>query len=274
MREPDVVGPAEPVPLNPPDRSHDPSSWRAAFNLGEREHIALVGGGGKTTTLWSMARELSQRARVVVTSTTKAGAPAADVPLVLWEPADPSENLRAAVADAFARSALVAVGSAVRKERLQSVAPVTADFLFEACRAGYVLNEADGARMLPFKAPAAHEPLLASTTTLAIVVVGLDALGKKITEAELHRPELIAAAAGARPGDALEPAHVAAVVRAYLEKFAVQAPGARAAVLVNKIDADAELASASDVAAAFATLPLVAVVGARQSSERQLWRLR
>ena len=163
-------------------------SWTDAFDLGPSEHVALVGGGGKTTTLWSLARELSGAGPTIVTTTTKAGAPPADVPLVDWEAPLPDHSLHELVAAAFARSALIAVGSGVREGRLRAVSPEIADELFFRCGARYVVNEADGARMKPFKAPAEHEPVLASTTTLLVVVIGLDALGAPIEERALAPP--------------------------------------------------------------------------------------
>src|SRR5262245_60789015 len=41
-----------------------------------------------------------------------------------------------------------------------------------------LLNEADGSRMRPFKAPADHEPVIPTETTLVLPLVGADVSGK------------------------------------------------------------------------------------------------
>ena len=54
--------------------------------------------------------------------------------------------------------------------------------LFEEARkkADLTLIEADGARHLPCKAPAEHEPALLSSSDLVIGVTGLSALGQPL----------------------------------------------------------------------------------------------
>ena len=42
----------------------------------------------------------------------------------------------------------------------------------------FILNEADGSRMRPFKAPADHEPVVPECTTILVPVAGVDALGR------------------------------------------------------------------------------------------------
>src|SRR5215472_2890870 len=214
-------------------------TWREAFGLGESEHIALVGGGGKTTTLWSLARELSGAGPTIVTTTTKSDAPPPTYPFVDWEQPLPDSTLHPLVAQAFRKAPIIVVGAGVRDGRLHAVSPEIADELFFRCGARYVINEADGARMKPFKAPAEHEPVLASTTTLLVVVVGLDALGLPIDAEHLHRPERVIALTGASPGAPLTPEHVAKIVREYETRCADVDESARFAVLINKADAGA-----------------------------------
>lgn len=249
-------------------------TWREALDLGESEHIALVGGGGKTTTLWSLGRELSHVGPTIVTTTTKASAAPADVPSVDWERALPDHSLHELVASAFARAPLIAVGSAVHDGRLRAVTPEIADELLLRCGARYVLNEADGARMKPFKAPAEHEPVLASTTTLLVVVIGLDAVGVPIDDQHVHRPERIAALTASKQGDALKPEHIAAIVGEYETRCADVDENARFAVLINKADAGPAVPAVAALAHALRNVQLAALVAATQVAELKLWRLR
>ncbi len=250
------------------------ATWREALDLADTENIALVGGGGKTTTLWSLGRELSMSAPTIVTTTTKAGAPPAGIPLVEWERPLPDRSLHEFVAAAFARGALIAVGSGVREGRLRAVTPEIVDELYFRCGARYVVYEADGARMKPFKAPSEKEPVLASTTSLLVVVVGADALGLAVGEATLHRPERIVEVSGARPGEPLAPAHVAAIIREYESRCADVDESARFAVVINKADAGPDASAVAALAAALAPVELSALVASSQTGGLRLWRLR
>jgi hypothetical protein len=46
------------------------ASLMEALAIGAREHIALVGGGGKTTLMFALAEEVSRNEKRVITSTT------------------------------------------------------------------------------------------------------------------------------------------------------------------------------------------------------------
>jgi len=49
-----------------------------------------------------------------------------------------------------------------------------------------VLVEADGARLRPFKAPAAPRPVVPPSSTLLVPVVGIEALGKPLDGSTSH----------------------------------------------------------------------------------------
>jgi len=249
------------------------SCWREAFAIEHSDHVALVGGGGKTTTMWSMAREYARLGPTVVTSTTKAGAPPGDVPLVTWAAELPSgHDLQAAMGTALQLSRLVALGSGVRDGRLEGVSPIVVDEVFLRCGAGYIVNEADGARMKPFKAPAEYEPVIPSTTTLCVIVVGLDAIGAPIDEEHLHRPDKIVALTGATMGAPLSAEHVAKIVRVYLERLE-GLESVRAAVLVNKADNGPDVPEVAALASALRDLDLAEIVVATQRDGTRLWKM-
>jgi len=128
-----------------------------------------------------------------------------------------------------------ALGERSRPDRLQHVAASALDFLFEQCGA-QVVNEADGARMKPFKAPAEHEPVLGRTTTLALIVVGQDAIGAPLDAEHVHRPELVARFSGAAQAELLKAPHLKAIIAYYITRVKEQAPAAECAVLINKAD--------------------------------------
>jgi probable selenium-dependent hydroxylase accessory protein YqeC len=54
---------------------------------------------------------------------------------------------------------------------------------------------ADGA--CPFKASAAHEPVISPDTTLVVSVVSADIFGKSLDAAHVYRPKLVSGLSGA-----------------------------------------------------------------------------
>ena len=68
----------------------------------------------------------------------------------------------------------------------------------------FILVEADGAKRKPIKAPADYEPVIPSSTTLVIGVIGLDALGKAIDEETIHRCELFCSLTGKKAGNTID----------------------------------------------------------------------
>ncbi|MFI5326408.1 MAG: selenium cofactor biosynthesis protein YqeC, partial [Candidatus Rokuibacteriota bacterium] len=114
----------------------------------------------------------------------------------------------------------------------------------EAC----LLNEADGSRMRPFKAPADYEPVIPPETTLVVPVVGADVFGTPLDALHVHRPELVSALSGAPMGARVTPAIVARVL-AHPEGGRKGVPaGARVIVLINKVDALPDRAPARETA--------------------------
>jgi molybdenum cofactor cytidylyltransferase len=176
-----------------------------ALGLGRgRQHVAVVGGGGKTTLVHALGATL--RGRTVLTTTTKMGADQDRLVPLLVSPTD------AEVAAAVAPGRPVMVWEGVDGHRALGVSPQRCDAWFAMADAvDHVVIEADGSRRRPFKAPAPHEPVVPATITLMASVIGVSALGGRIVEV-CHRPELVAGLTGAAPTDELTPARAARVL--------------------------------------------------------------
>ena len=63
------------------------------------------------------------------------------------------------------------------------------------CLADYVLVEADGAKRLPLKAHAEHEPVIPACAGRTVCMVGVDGLGAPVSQT-CHRPQRFAQLAG------------------------------------------------------------------------------
>ena len=207
-----------------------------ALGMARDEVVALVGGGGKTSAMFLLAREtVEQGGRAITTTTTRIfGAQIALAPTHV-SAADATRD-RVAAALASYRHVLV-VGPTDPKDG--KAEGVSRD-LFQRLRAWFpgvcILNEADGSRMRPFKAPAEHEPVIPVETTLVVPVVGADVFGKALDAESVHRPELISALSGAPLGTPITPEIVARVL-AHPEGGRKGAPpGARVIVVINKME--------------------------------------
>jgi probable selenium-dependent hydroxylase accessory protein YqeC len=132
-----------------------------------------------------------------------------------------------------------------------------------------VINEADGARTLPFKAPADHEPVIPSNTTLVVVMVGIDAVGQPLDATHVHRPEQVAALTGARLGDPLTPEQIAAVLTHPQGGLKSVPPHARVVALINKVQTATEAETARYLADLLLMAPRIQAVaiGAVQQAD-------
>lgn len=171
------------------------------LQLGSHELIALVGGGGKTTMLFALGRQLA--GRVVLTTTTKMGRDRTDGYPVLIQPTD--DELR----EGLAEHDRMLVWGADAKHKAVGVTPDRCDRWFDLV--DHVVVEADGSRQLPCKAPGPFEPVMPSLTTTAIVCVGAHSFGRVIADC-CHRPLRVAALAGCSPYERLTPTRLARVL--------------------------------------------------------------
>jgi probable selenium-dependent hydroxylase accessory protein YqeC len=111
-----------------------------------------------------------------------------------------------------------------------------------------LLNEADGSRMRPFKAPAEHEPVIPVETTVVIPVVGADVFGKILDAEHVHRAELVSALSGAPLGKPVTPEIVSRVL-AHPSGGRKNVPaGARVVALINKVETRADREPARETA--------------------------
>src|SRR5947207_4022548 len=123
-----------------------------------------------------------------------------------------------------------------------------------------ILNEADGSRMRPFKAPAGHEPVIPDTTTLVVPLVGADIFGKTLDDDHVHRPELISALSGAPLGATITPDIVARVLAHPEGGRKGVPPGARVIAVINKVESLADRTPAYETAERLLREPCVEAV--------------
>ena len=147
--------------------------------LGKNEIIALVGAGGKTSTMLAIGEEAKQKGlKVILTTTTKMVYPIdLDISVVV---SDDPDNLHNMVNHALSLDNVVIVGKTVEAVSDINSPPklIGLDLdLFsslQSTNADLIIVEADGASGKPLKAPAAHEPVIPACSTLVMPIVGID----------------------------------------------------------------------------------------------------
>ena len=223
----------------------------SALRVGEKEVVAFVGGGGKTTAMFRLAAEIVESGgRVVTTTTTRIFAAQTRLaPVHVHSLPDLQAALQTSPHVLFTNEVDPVEGKTygVSLEAIQNLKSQISNLKIP------ILIEADGSRMRPFKAPAAYEPVIPACATLVVPVVGIDALGKPLTEKYVHRPELVARICqlpeGLEPsGSWVTPEMVAAVLAHPLGGRKGVPAGARVVPLINKVESEAGLQTAREIA--------------------------
>jgi len=218
-----------------------------AAGLERGDVVAFVGAGGKTGAMFRAAKELvSQGYRVITTTTTMIWQPsAAQSRVVIVEPQE--DRLLANTRRELSYGAHVTVAASPAKGgKLRGIQSSTVGRLSEM--ADIVLVEADGARGLSLKAPAPHEPVIPPSTTVVMPVVAVDAVGEGLTEGIAHRPERVAAVTGLSVGETITAEIVGRLLASTKGGLKAIPNHARVVCLVNKIDAEADLAAGREIA--------------------------
>ena len=171
--------------------------------------VAIVGAGGKTTTMFALAAALTARGLTVVTtkSTVIHRPTFARGPRVVVVP---QHRWAAELPDVLGTERMLTVVVAQPSERRwDGVPPEAASDLLEASGADVVIVEADGARSRLLKAPAEHEPAMPPTANVVLPVASLLALGRPVSARHVHRPELVTELLGIGPNEPVLADHVA-----------------------------------------------------------------
>lgn len=166
--------------------------------------VALVGAGGKTTTMYRLAAELAaQGQRVITTTTTHIFPPAPDQANALIVEPDQSLLMAKAHAALQAHQHITLATAPTAEGKLRGLPPAWVADLRELPHIGAILVEADGAKGRMIKAPAEHEPAIPQSADLVLLLASASALGQPLSEASAHRPERVAAITGLHPGETI-----------------------------------------------------------------------
>jgi probable selenium-dependent hydroxylase accessory protein YqeC len=220
-----------------------------ALGLAERDLISLVGAGGKTTLMFRLAKELANRhKKVVTTTTTKILEPTADETPCMC--VDRNEERVLGFIQKRLRDGYHATVAAERMEsqKLRGIASKFADRLWGSCGLDYLIVEADGAARRPLKAPREQEPVIPSMTTRVVAVLGVDALGMEINAENVFQPDRVSRLTGIPMGGKITD-EAMAVLMVHPEGLFKGAPArCRVVAFLNKVDVPQGHAKAKEIA--------------------------
>lgn len=240
--------------------------------------VALVGAGGKSSALFALGREIAARGqRVLLTTTTHLSydqVQAAPSAVTVDGPSLPWAEIGACL-DRVGQCLLMGPPGGPRR---QGLTPAQVDALAAAAprlNVAALIVEADGSRLLPLKAPAAHEPVLPASTTVLVPVLGIDALGQRLNAATVHRPERVAAVLEIDDAVRLTPAMLATLALHPAGGAKAKPAAACLVPLINKVERADQLAAARWMAARWAGQGVRSVIAALGAADgprvRERW---
>jgi probable selenium-dependent hydroxylase accessory protein YqeC len=222
---------------------------KEALDIRPGEVISLVGGGGKTTLMFALARELASGGDcVITTTTTKILEPSpSETPLLLLE-TDEEELVRLLLANVGKHRHITLASGKLASGKLNGISPEFVVKLARLSQVSYIVVEADGAAHRSLKAPNPTEPVIPFNTSLVIPVVGVDAVGCRLTEKDVFRPEIVSNLLGLPLGEVISPAAIAFLITHHQGIIKGSPERARIVPFINKVDLDKNLSKARDLA--------------------------
>ncbi len=222
---------------------------KEALDIKPGEVISLVGGGGKTTLMFALAQELASGEKsVITTTTTKILEPSpAETPLLLLE-ADEEQAVRTLLQNVNKYRHITLASERLSSGKLNGVSSELVAKLAKLKPVSYIIVEADGAARKSLKAPNPTEPVIPHNTTLVIPMVGIDAVGCRLTEEDVFRPEIVSRLLGLPLGEIISAEAIASLIT-HPQGITKGSPAqARIVPFLNKADLDQGLSKGRDLA--------------------------
>lgn len=151
------------------------------LNLNRGDLVSIVGAGGKTTLMYTLAQELREEHKILVTTTTKIFLPDREQYDYMEIGFDNFEKIRYCN-----KKGIYVYGKFVSEDgKLIGINTDTLDK--ELSFFDYTIVEADGSKGKPIKGWNSTEPVVSSKTRKTIGVLSIESIGKAINEENVHR---------------------------------------------------------------------------------------
>lgn len=151
------------------------------LDLNKSDVISIVGAGGKSTFMYSLAEELRDKSRVLVTTTTKIYMPEKEDYdfIVIGE-----DNIN----KCNKYNGIYLYGKCVNKEN-KIIGLSEENIEGKLSYFDYILIEADGSKRKPIKGWNDTEPVVIDKTQKTIGIISIEVIGKEINDDNVHRLE-------------------------------------------------------------------------------------
>ena len=202
-----------------------------ALRMGSTPRVALAGGGGKTTTMFTLARAMP--APVIVAATAHMAieqTALADHHFFVDDATSLHIQLPTGITLFTGPSNHGGKTTGLSASAMQRVLDLANQ------HHAPLFIEADGSKCLPLKAPAEHEPPIPDFVDTVIYVVGLSGLGQPLDAEHVHRPERFARLSGLSIGEAVTPEAIAKVLSDPIGGLKNVPPAARRIAVLNQAD--------------------------------------
>lgn len=222
---------------------------KEALDIKRGEVISLVGGGGKTSLMFALARELSESGKsVITTTTTRIEEPSPEQTEMLIVEADGDRLMALARQHLGSARHITVARERLPDDKLKGISPELVDRLAGVGMAYCIIVEADGAGGRPLKAPIEKEPVIPPNTSLVIPVVGVEAAGCRLSEKDVFRTDTVAGLLGLPLGATVSAEHIAFLVTHPKGMTKGSPPQARIIPFINKMDMDGAVEKGREVA--------------------------
>ena len=213
----------------------------------EKGITAIIGSGGKTTLMYYLARTLSIKHKVIISTTTKIYEPDYNNPkafgyfpnsdfMTLFENSITlTSPTKEDIKKQLYTSNLICIGEKSENGKLKVP---NLNFCKITDIADFVILECDGSKGFPLKAHKNYEPVIPKGTNKTIQVLGIKGIGKRINDA-CHRADIYAKICGKTTDDIVTPEDAAKVV---LEETFCDV------LIINQIENDFEMDAAKEIA--------------------------
>jgi probable selenium-dependent hydroxylase accessory protein YqeC len=238
-----------------PDALHEATMHlQQAVELRRGEMVALIGAGGKTTTMFRLAGDLRETgAKTLVTTTTK-----------IFKPTKPhvdrlfiADDLNALLAELERIPAPVTIGagSGISADgKLLALLAEWLDAIRRSAQLDAILVEADGAASRGFKVPSENEPVIPSNCSTVIWVMSVKVIGQPWDANHVHRPERAEALLGNALNSPITTQQIVDLVNHPLGCLKGVPPNCRRIALINQADSPEEEVLARELANLLAPL--------------------
>ncbi len=222
---------------------------KEALDIKYGEVISLVGGGGKTTLMFALARELASGNGCVITTTTaKIFKPSVSQTQYLLLETEEDRMIDILKKNMEHYNHITLAKEKLSSGKLEGISPELVIKLAGINRISCIIVEADGANHKSLKAPNATEPVIPLNTSLLIPVVGIDAVGCHLDEENVFRPQIVSELTGICLGGIITIESISFLLTDRRGIIKGSPDHTRIIPFINKVDLDKGLVKAIDLA--------------------------